>query len=255
MEIKTVVFDMGGTLEDVHYNRDIRKKAFPKMLEEMNRRGIVIPGDIDIVLDSILAGNAAYKTWSEKRQIELPPPDIWADWNLRDFKVERSLIEPAAEELSYLWETTFFARRLRPDAKDTLQALKNRGYQLGVISNTSSGTQVFRTLDEYGIRSYFECVVLSSLEGVRKPAKAIFDAALSALGAKAETSAYVGDTLSRDVIGSKNAGYALAIQIRSFLTAASDANVAEGSAQPDRLVSALGEIIGILDAEAGRAEQ
>jgi putative hydrolase of the HAD superfamily len=184
--------------------------------------------------------------------VELPPLDLWTDWNLRDFNVARSALEPIAEELSYLWETTFFARKLRPDALFTLEALKARGYQLGVISNTSSATQVFRTLEAYGIDSFFECVILSSLEGVRKPAKAIFDAALTALGAEAESSAYVGDTLSRDVLGSKYAGYGLSIQITSFLTAGSDAAVDPDAVKPDYLVGTLGEIVDVVDGLKGR---
>lgn len=252
MTIKTVIFDMGGTLEDVHYNREIRSKAFPALVETLRLGGIPLPEDTENVLDRVLAGNARYKAWSENLGVELSPLDIWADWNLADFHVLRTKLEPIAEELSYLWETTFFARALRPDAQSTLDALKSRGYQLGVISNTSSATQVFRTLEAYGIASYFECVILSSLEGVRKPAKAIFDAALAALGAKAESSAYVGDTLSRDVLGSKNAGYGLSIQIRSFLTAGSDAAVDAGAIKPDYLVGSLGEIVGVLDDLKGR---
>jgi putative hydrolase of the HAD superfamily len=252
MNIKTVIFDMGGTLEDVHYNREIRRRAFPALAETMRRGGVFLPWDPESVLDMVLAGNARYKSWSEKQGVELPSLDIWADWNLRDFNVARTTLEPIEEELSYLWETTFFARELRPDARSTLEALKARGYQLGVISNTSSATQVFRTLEAYGIASFFECVILSSLEGVRKPAKAIFDAALAALGAEAESSAYVGDTLSRDVLGSKNAGYGLSIQIKSFLTAGSDAAIDPDAIKPDYLVGTLGEIVGVLDGLKGR---
>ena len=143
---------------------------------------------------------------------------------------------------------------MRPDAVATLDALAERGYRLGIISNTSSRTQVFRTLEAYGIAKYFECVILSSIEGVRKPHTAIFASALRAMGSEASSTAYVGDTLSRDVIGSKRAGYALSFQIRSFLTAGSDASVAPGSAKPDYAVERLSEIVAILDglAEKGK---
>jgi len=176
----------------------------------------------------------------------LSPICIWADWNLCDFGISRDVLEPIAEELSYLWETTFFSRVLRSDAQPTLEALYNLGYRLGVISNTSSRTQVFRTLDQYGIAHYFEHVVLSSIEGIRKPARAIFDLALNRMGVSAGSATYVGDTLSRDVIGSKRAGFALAIQIKSFLTDEIDTKLGSCNVKPDYFVKSLREIPDIL---------
>jgi len=247
MKIDTVLFDMGGTIEDIHYDRALRLKALPGILAVFAGEGIALPGSGQEILDTMLARNAEYKAWSEKTRIESPPESIWNEWNLKDFSVPADKVGRIAEQLAYVWETSFFVRKMRPDAVSTLSAIAERGYRLGVISNTSSRTQVFRTLEEYGIAHYFECVILSSIEGVRKPHPAIFEAALKAMGSKASSTAYVGDTLSRDVIGSKRAGYALAFQIRSFLTAGSDASVAPGSTKPDFTVERLGEIIAILD--------
>jgi len=252
MKIDTVLFDMGGTIEDIHYDRALRLKALPGILAVLAGEGIVLPGDDHEILDRLLSRNAEYKTWSEKSRIESPPATIWKEWNLRDFSVPADKVDRIAENLAYVWETSFFSRKMRPDAVSTLASIAERGYRMGVISNTSSRTQVFRTLEEYGIANYFECVILSSIEGVRKPHPAIFEAALKAMGSGASSTAYVGDTLSRDVIGSKRAGYALAFQIRSFLTAGSDAQVAAGSTQPDFVVEHLGEIVAILDNLAER---
>jgi putative hydrolase of the HAD superfamily len=255
MNIDTVLFDMGGTIEDVRYDRALRLKALPKILAVFAEEGIVLPGEDNEILDKLLARNAEYKAWSEKSRIESPPETIWNQWNLRDFSVPAGKVSEIAEQLAYVWETSFFVRKMRPDALSTLAAIAERGYRLGVISNTSSRTQVFRTLEDYGIAKYFECVVLSSVEGVRKPHPAIFASALKAIGSKASSTAYVGDTLSRDVIGSKQAGYALAFQIRSFLTAGSDAAVAPGSTQPDFVVERLGEIVAILDSLRERSHR
>jgi putative hydrolase of the HAD superfamily len=255
MKIEAVLFDMGGTLEDLHYDRALRLAALPGILAVLAGEGIVLPGDDSEILDRLLARNAEYKAWSEKARIESPAASIWSDWNLRDFSLPADKVGRIAEELAYVWETSFFARKLRPDAASTLDSLAKRGYRLGVISNTSSRTQVFRTLEAYGIADRFECVVLSSVEGVRKPHPAIFETALKAMGSRAESAAYVGDTLSRDVIGAKEAGYALAFQIRSFLTAGSDASVRPGSAKPDYLVESLSEIVAILDRLAERSDQ
>ena len=247
MTIDTVLFDMGGTIEEVHFDRNQRLRSLPLLLGILAEEGIVLPGGDGSILDTLLARNAEYKVWSEKTGVESPPASIWLDWNLRDYDTDPEKVTRLAERLSYAWETGFFVRRMRKDAAETLEGLRKRGYKLGVISNTSSRTQVFRTLAEYGIEKYFSCVVLSSMEGIRKPEPAIFEAALRAVGSEAGPTAYVGDTISRDVIGSKRAGYALAFLIRSFLTSGSDATVVPGAAEPDYVVDNLSRIVTVLD--------
>ncbi|HSK25236.1 MAG TPA: HAD family hydrolase [Egicoccus sp.] len=49
-------------------------------------------------------------------------------------------------------------------------------------------------------------IVDSGVHGVSKPDPRIFDPALDALGVAAERCAYVGDTVSYDVLGARNAG-------------------------------------------------
>ncbi len=247
MTIDTILFDMGGTIEDIHFDRALRLEALPLILSVLEAEGLVLPGSQESILETILERNAEYKAWSERELVESSASSIWNDWNLRDYSLPADRVASVAERLACLWETRFFDRRMRPDAVDTLEALRDRGYRLGIISNTSSRTQVYKTLEAYGIARFFECVVLSSVEGIRKPHPGIFEAALRAMNSRAERTAYVGDTLSRDVIGSKLAGFALAFQIRSFLTAPSDAAIPSGSARPDHLVSSLKETVGILD--------
>lgn len=253
MNLSTVIFDMGGTLEDVRYDTAVRRAALPRILNMLARAGIALPSDDDRVFNSIISGNLDYKAWSEKLEIEIPALEIWAAWNLREFDVDRVALETIAEDLAFLWETTFFSRALRPEAAPMLEALKTRNYRLGVISNTSSRTQVFWTLKEYGIADYFEQVTLSSIEGFRKPARAIFNSALKKMNVAPDSAAYVGDTLSRDVIGAKRAGYALAIQIQSFLTPLSDSKLGSSAEKPDYRIEKLSDIPGILDrVRAGR---
>ena len=64
--------------------------------------------------------------------------------------------------------------------------------------------------------------------------------------ARPEECAYVGDTLSRDVIGAKRLHFGAAIQIHSFLSAQKDAAVADVW-QPDRVVENIGDVVDYLD--------
>jgi putative hydrolase of the HAD superfamily len=59
------------------------------------------------------------------------------------------------------------------------------------------------------------CIYLSVQSQIRKPNSSIFDAACCDLGLKNNEVVYVGDTISRDVIGSKNARLKACIRIKS----------------------------------------
>ena len=247
MKIGAVFFDMGGTIEDIHFNRALQLRGLKEIISILAEQGITLSGSEDSILDKILARNAEYKAWSENNMIESPASQIWNEWNLRDFKLPAEKIDKIAEKLAYTWETSFFHRQLRANAFETLDTLHHKGYKLGIISNTSSRTQVFKTLDKNGIEQFFSCIVLSSIEGIRKPHPLIFTKALKTLGVAAESAAYVGDTLSRDVIGAKRAGFALSFKIDSFMTEASDKVISPGSAKPDFLITDLSEIVPILE--------
>jgi len=185
--------------------------------------------------------------------VEAPARDVWAQWYLRDFPMPREALDRLSPDLAKIWETQFHSRKMRPDASATLEALKARGYLLGIISNTSSESQVLGTLEGYGIRRFFDCVCLSCVSGIRKPDPRIFHEASALLGVAARHSAYVGDTVSRDVAGAKAAGYALSFQIPSFMTGSRDAKLGPDSPKPDYVIGELGEIVAILDGLRARA--
>ena len=96
------------------------------------------------------------------------------------------------------------------------------------------------------------CVILSSTERVRKPAAVIFERAAAACGVPCGEMAYVGDTLSRDVLGCRNAGVALSIQIRNPDMAHRDAAFVNTGLAPDALIEDLAEIPGIVQSYNAR---
>jgi putative hydrolase of the HAD superfamily len=130
----------------------------------------------------------------------------------------------------------------RPDARQVIAELNARGYRLGVISNTTSSVDVPRSLEEYGLRKYFEVVILSSTAGRRKPAPEIFWETTRALKVEPARCAYLGDRISRDVVGAKRAGFALAllIEARGSMTEPRD-----GIVQPDATIYSLSELLEI----------
>ena len=133
--LTTVLFDMGGTLEDIWYNEDTQRATCRRLLEVLRANGLEPGCPDDVFWKRITDGVKAYKQWSEGNMLEKKPEEIWPDWYLRDFAFDREKLLPITEELANLWEVTFYHRELRDGAAEMLQALKSRGYHLGVISN------------------------------------------------------------------------------------------------------------------------
>jgi putative hydrolase of the HAD superfamily len=91
-----------------------------------------------------------------------------------------------------------------PETPGYLASLKERGYFLGVISN-SIGTME-EQLKHVGLREYFQAVFDSAIVGVEKPHPEIFHLALASAKVAANEAAFVGDTYGTDVGGAQLAG-------------------------------------------------
>lgn len=98
---------------------------------------------------------------------------------------------------------------LYPGVRDVLDALDAEPtVSLALVTNGLSEVQRVR-IDRLGLGRYFDVIAISSELGTAKPAPAIFEIALAGLGAPAKSSALmVGDSLTSDIQGGRNAGIA-----------------------------------------------
>ena len=249
--IRAVMFDMGGTLEDIYTDDASIKATAQSLYNILKSHNIQCPYSVDELWDKVFANHQIYKKYAEKTNRELKPEEIWGDYCFKGLDIDRNQVIACSEEIAYMWETTYYHRSLRPHVKETLDGLKNDlGLYLSVISNTASLFQVFSTLDEYGIRDYFEDVTLSSITGYRKPHPYVFEVALRQAKLKPEECCYVGDTVSRDVEGPKENGYAETFQIDSFLTSKRD--IGTYKFKPEHKIEDIYEVYTILKAELGK---
>jgi FMN phosphatase YigB (HAD superfamily) len=90
---------------------------------------------------------------------------------------------------------------LYPDALPCLDALRGRGYLVGVAGNTSAETEVF-------LRAHCgEALIASSAGlGAAKPAQEFFTALVRLAGVVPREMAYVGDRVDNDVLPALRAG-------------------------------------------------
>lgn len=242
--IRAVIFDMGGTLEDVRYDDALRLQAARALKGLLAQRGIdpgLDPPDLCAV---VLSGMQRYGKYREETETELPPERVWPEFVFPNHNMNEERLAAVGEELAFFYDQHFYRRALRPDAKELLDVLRERGFKLGVISNIYSRGAVPMNLEAYGLTQYFQVVLASSVVGVRKPNVKIFLDASRLLGVPPPACAYVGDTVSRDVVGAHRAGYGLAIQIKSFLTDKSDKET--DIEPPDAVIHDLMEVVSLV---------
>lgn len=247
--IKAVLFDLSGTLHVVGSPPGRAEWFARRLLDRLEDYGIRLETGPEEFARRLYENGEAYKHASERDMRELPTVEIWNDWYLRDWKIGREKLGPIAEELSFLYDYERLRIVRRPYIKETFRELRGMGLKLGLISNIISLSAAPHFLEEYGVREDMDCVVLSSGTGVRKPSAEIFRVAERQLGMKPEELAYVGDTLSRDVLGVRNAGWRLMIQIKNPAAACRDGGLEGSGLAAGYVIEGLEEIPGIIRKE------
>jgi putative hydrolase of the HAD superfamily len=91
-----------------------------------------------------------------------------------------------------------------PEVREVLTTMRSRGLRLAVISNWDSRLPAL--LDSLELREFFDDVLVSAIEGVEKPAPAIFQRAIARAGVSVGESLHVGDSPLDDYRGAESAG-------------------------------------------------
>ena len=78
--------------------------------------------------------------------------------------------------------------------------------RLGLCSNFSDSETAMVVLEQAGLASYLDAVVISEELGIRKPRPEIFEVVLRRLGVGPEATLHVGDNLRADVAGAAAVG-------------------------------------------------
>ena len=129
-----------------------------------------------------------------------------------------------------------------PDAAPTLEALKHRGFRLGVIANQEPGAKA--RLDAWGLGRFFSVIASSAELCVAKPNREIFLRALELAGCEPEHAVMVEDRLDNDIRPAKELGM-MTIRVRKglavYMQPSCEAEI------PDHTADCLADIPGLLN--------
>lgn len=126
---------------------------------------------------------------------------------------------------------------IEDDTIPTLEALRSQELQLGMVSNASDSRDVQTLVDKFGVREYFDFILISADCGYRKPHARIFELALANWPYQPDEIVMVGDRLNADVGGARPLGiHTIWIKRR-----AKDIDLPPDP-HPDATVQTLGEI-------------
>ena len=129
-----------------------------------------------------------------------------------EYGLTPALIERLVENF---WTSYDEKCELPQDTRLTLQTLRQNHIKLGVITNGGTERQQ-RKLDSLGISSWFDVIVISETEGVRKPEPEIFRRALARCGVEASEAIFVGDHPDTDIGGALQAGLHAAWKVTPY---------------------------------------
>lgn len=214
--VKAVLFDLDGTLVDT-------MEAFHNMVNNI-LRGFGIPE----------------RSFSENVKLVGKPSKVIVETILRETGLNIGF-EEFSKIMFREWVYNHMPKqgKLYPDSFRVLSELKNKGYLLGVVSNTSK-EELPHYLDGFKIREFFDVAISSGDVENPKPSPEPVLKAIEILNVKPFEAAMVGDR-PEDIEAGKLAGtYTIAVfrgMRPSFELEA---------AKPDFIINELSEMLSIL---------
>ena len=173
--------------------------------------------DVARALASGLTALTHWKHASSRRREprELSPREIVGDFLASDLpEPARQLLVAEAAELLDAIATITTDHHLRPGVLRALDAARDAGIPVGIVSNAHSGRSHRRILRALGIHDRFAVQVYSDEVGMRKPHPGMLELAATAVGVPVKECWYVGDTQDRDVVAGRRAGVGTVIITR-----------------------------------------
>lgn len=183
---KAILFDLDGTLID---SAPDLAAAVNATMEELGRASY---------------DEATIRTWVGNGATTLIGRALSADRRIDPALDERLWREALSVFMDHYRCRICDKTVLYPDVEEVLRHLKDRGYEMGVVTNKPSEF-VAPILEKLGIDAFFKTVLGGDDLPVKKPDPLPLIVAMERLGVKPDTTVMVGDS-ENDIIAAKRAG-------------------------------------------------
>jgi len=200
MQIRYVIFDLGGTLMCSRENwGSVHEQADTALVQSLKSIGI------DLRASLFRARLHEYYKQRENDLYETTYHFVLGELlkELGHTEVAESEIRSALDALYHVTQRNW---ELESDSIETLEALKSQNYRIGIFSNAGDDKDVQELIDSFGIRVYLDFVLTSAACYYRKPHPRAFEIALAQWNALPEEAVMVGDSLEADIFGANQAG-------------------------------------------------
>lgn len=184
--IQAVLFDLDGTLLD----RDASVASFiDDQYDRMQRSLGHIPKALYI--KRFIELDMRGYVWKDKVYAQL----------IQEFEIHQTTMEFLLDD--YLSNFHLHCVPFK-GLQSMLQGLKEQGMKLGIISNGKGDFQM-GNIKALAIENYFDVILISENEQLRKPNPRIFQRALGRLAVQPRESVFVGDHPANDIEAAQNA--------------------------------------------------
>ena len=190
MPLTTILFDAGGTLV---------RPNFQRMADEFGADGV------HSTATALADADRQFRVLFEQPGFERPTTDPWRHYleHLTRCASLSPFPDAACERLRRYHDASNLWEDLMPGTIEALEQLAPH-YRLGVVSN-ANGT-VRALMARLGLDRFFDMVVDSQEEGVQKPDPRLFRIGVERMRATPESTVYVGDIFTVDILGARGAG-------------------------------------------------
>ena len=199
---KAIIFDMDDTILS---DDEAAEKCWRQVCNEMfHRIQIGTPDELTAVIQELRRWY-----WADPERIRRGSLDLTrARWELLTLAFDRYGLDDdrLKEEMSAAYQKLKSATvELIPGALDTLQALRDSGIRLGLITNGDAQGQRAK-VEKAGLEPFFESILIAGEFGVAKPDPRVFHHTLDNLHVCPSEAWMVGDNLYADVGGAQAVG-------------------------------------------------
>lgn len=237
MRVKAVLFDLFDTLLLLESDKVYYPPSLRRLCEFLVKNGVTVPfEDFRRVYFEVRE-----KFYSESRKsLEEPHFNVRVSQTLQRLGYSFDVSDPIVVGATMAFANEFMRYvSLDTDALAVLQKLHGK-YKLGLISNFAIPECGWKLLEKFGLKEFFDIVIISGEINRRKPSPEIFNKALKALDVEASRAIFVGDMLDLDVMGPRNVGMKTVLIKRRHLEE-------NAYVKPDRIITRLRELLAALD--------